>query len=157
MTFAVVWAAMHSGGTMVLGSLFGGYNFQSTIRDYCRSASWEIADLEDRSARLEFHMDSGRQQVVFITQREKVIEFAVPSVMSYESADDIDADIAIELLERNSRLNIGFWCLATVDDEFTFTTMYNIDREQLNAEAFANIVNILINECDQVEGEYDEE
>ncbi len=142
---------------MVLGSLFGGYNFQSTIRDYCRSASWEIADLEDRSARLEFHMDSGRQQVVFITQREKVIEFAVPSVMSYESADDIDADIAIELLERNSRLNIGFWCLATVDDEFTFTTMYNIDREQLNAEAFANIVNILINECDQVEGEYDEE
>lgn len=142
---------------MGLGSLFGGYNFQSTIREYCRAASWEIADLEDQSARLEFHMDSGRQQVVFITQREKLIEFAVPSVISFELADDIDADIAIELLERNSRLNIGFWCLATVDDEYTFTAMYNIDRDQLNDEAFAHIVNILINECDQVEGEYDEE
>ena len=142
---------------MVLGSLFGGYNFQSTIRVYCRAANWEIADLEDQSARLEFHMESGRQQVVFITQREKLIEFAVPSLMSFESADDIDADIAIELLERNSRLNIGFWCLATVDDEFTFTAMHNINRDHLNDETFVHIVNVMINECDQVEGEYAEE
>ena len=34
---------------MVLGSLFGGYNFQSTIREYCRAANWEIADLEDQT------------------------------------------------------------------------------------------------------------
>lgn len=126
--------------------------FEKAIQAFAEANEWEAAELDADKAIFEFEMESGRTQTVYVIPYEDVVEFSVPSAASFESEEDIPHEASTILLQRNSQLKLGFWCMEEIEDEWCYEIMHNESFEELDEENFAEIVEALINECDEFEG-----
>ena len=136
---------------MSLESLFTGGNFARTIKKYCATNEWKIADLNNRRAILRFSMSSGRHQTLYIIRYETTLEFSVPSMAEFAS-DDIPHFLSTLLLKRSSERKIGFWCIEEIGGKLVYSCMHNAEMQLINSDYFADIVRSLIKECDDFEG-----
>ncbi len=132
-------------------NLFSGVNFQKTVNKYCAKIGWNIAELTDKKAVLDFEMDSGRTQRLYIIRYDTTLEFSVPSIYHFESTDDIPHFISTILMQKNSTKKIGFWCIEEISDEQYYSVMHNAEIELMNEDYFAQVVRTLINDCDDFE------
>jgi len=132
-------------------SLFSGVNFKKTVRNYCSSIGWDIADLTDKKAVLDFEMESGRAQRLYIIRYDSTLEFSVPSIYNFESEDEIPHFISTILMQKNSTKKIGFWCIEEISDKHYYSVMHNAEIELMNEEYFSTVVRTLINDCDEFE------
>lgn len=136
---------------MSFESLFSGVNFASTVRKYCAANGWNIADLNDSCATLRFTVNSKRTKTIFIIRYDLTIEFSVQSMAIFDSHDEIPHFLSTLLLERNAEKKIGFWCIEKIKNKFIYSCMHNAKIQLLDKDHFADIVNTLINECDDFE------
>lgn len=135
-----------------LADLFSGANFQSTIRRYCDAHGWKLADLEPQYAKLNFTMNSGREQILHITRFDTTVEFDVPSVARFDNEDSIPHFLSTLLLRRSAEKKIGFWCIEELRGRFVYSFMHNAEISLMTPEYFGRIVRTLIKECDDFEG-----
>lgn len=135
-----------------IASLFSGVNFRGTIQKYCDHNGWNIADINDKRAVLRFTMESDREQVLYIIRYESTLEFSVPSLVKFDSEDDIPHYFSTLLLKRNSEKKIGFWCIEEIGGKVVYSFMHNAELQLINSEYFGTVVRVLINECDDFEG-----
>lgn len=133
-------------------SLFSGVNFRNTIQKYCNEVGWKIYDSNDKRVILQFNMESGRKQTLYIIRFESTLEFSVPSMASFSSVDDIPHYLSTLLLQRSSERKIGFWCIEKIGEKQTYSHMHNAELELINVSYFTKVVRALINECDDFEG-----
>jgi hypothetical protein len=139
-----------------MAELFAGANFERTIQKYCEDQSWKLADLNERRAILQFTMESGRTQTLYIIKYDTTLEFSVPSALSYPSTDDVPHYVSTLLLQRNSQKKIGFWCIEEIQGKKTYSCMHNAEMNLLNSDYFGSVVSALIQECDEFEGTADQ-
>lgn len=137
---------------MNLESLFSGVNFSSTIKKYCATNGWKIADLNNERAILRFSMNSGRNQTLYILRYESTLEFSVPSMAVFDSEDRIPHFLSTLLLRRNSENKFGFWCIESIGGKYVYSYMHNAEMQLMDSNYFAKVVRALINECDDLEG-----
>lgn len=134
-----------------LADLFAGVNFKTTIQRYCAQQRWHIADLNNQRAILRFSMSSGRTQVLYIIKYEETLEFSVPSSLAFDTADDVPHYVSTILLKRNREKKIGFWCLEQIGQKQVYSCMHNAHMQLIDGAYFASIVDVLIQECDELE------
>lgn len=139
-----------------MAELFAGATFERTIKQYCDDQGWQLADLNDRRAILQFTMESGRTQTLYIIKYDTTLEFSVPSALSYASTDDVPHQVSTLLLQRNAQKKIGFWCIEEIQDKKTYSCMHNAEVNLIDSNYFASVVSALIEECDEFEGTADQ-
>ena len=133
-------------------ALFSGVNFANTIKKYCATNGWKIADLNNKRAILRFSMSSGRNQTLYIIRYESTLEFSVPSMAMFDSEDDIPHFLSTLLLKRSAEKKIGFWCIEKIGGKHVYSCMHNAEMQLIDSNYFAMVVRALINECDDFEG-----
>jgi len=131
--------------------IFSANQFEKTIRNYCEQIGWKIKDINHERAILKFNMNSGTTQTVFIIRYESTLEFSCPSGLKYNSFDDIPHQLSTYLLEKNSKYKIAFWCIEEIGGEKHYSIMHNAEISLMNVQYFKNIVNKVIEECDDFE------
>lgn len=130
---------------------FSGSYFQQTIRNYCSDLGWRIRDISDRMATLRFDMESGHEQALFITRYESTLEFSVPSVFQFDTADKVPGYLSTLLLKWSAEKKIGFWCLEEIGEKLVFSCMHNAEMQLIDVDYFAAVVRALINQCESFE------
>jgi hypothetical protein len=131
--------------------LFSSNNFQSTLIRYCSQIGWRIAEINSNKAVIKFNMDSGSTQTVFILRYNTTLEFSCPSGLKFDSFDYIPHQLSSYLLKDSSKYKIGFWCIEEINGRQVFSIMHNAEISLLDINYFVNIVQTLINKCDEFE------
>lgn len=131
--------------------LFSTRNSQSTIQNYCQRLGWKIADMNNRRTILNFAMDSGTDQTLFIIAYENTLEFSCPSGIKFGDIDNIPGWLSTLLLNENSKYKVGFWSIETIAEHYHFSIMHNAEISLIDLEYFRTVVLKLINECDKLE------
>lgn len=132
-------------------SLFSAAAFQRTVQKYCAEHGWDIAEINDRKAKLKFEAASGSNQVLYIIRYETTLEFSVPSKFMFPNDDEVPHRLSTILMGKNSEMKIGFWCLEKIQGEVVFSIMHNQEISLLDSEYFGGIVRKLVSECDEFE------
>ncbi len=135
-----------------IAQLFAGSNFRITMNKYCANHGWRISDLNDRRAILRFSMNSGRSQTLYVIKYDATLEFSVPSGLSFHTIEDVPHFISTLLLKRSSEKKIGFWCIEEINGHPTYSCMHNAEIDLIDNRYFGNVVETLVNECDELEG-----
>jgi hypothetical protein len=99
-------------------------NFKKTIHNIAAQNEWEV-EWGDGFASLQFEIEGGTIQTVFITDNGETVEFAIPCNFFYETEADIDHAASTQLLRRNAELAVGAWVIEKTDDGWHFSVMYN--------------------------------
>jgi hypothetical protein len=131
--------------------LFSFNNFQATLIGYCSQIGWRISDINPNKAVIKFNMASGSTQTVFILRYDTTLEFSCPSGLKFDSFDYIPHQISSYLLKESSKYKTGFWCLEEIGGRQVYSIMHNAEISLLDITYFINIVQTLINKCDEFE------
>ncbi len=126
--------------------------FKNVITSHCATLGWNIAELQEDKACLNFEMDSGRTQSIYILNYNSVLEFSVPSSAIFETPDDIPHFLSTTLLSKNAEYKIGAWAMEQVGDKFVYSIMFNEHINAIDTGGFKNIVMFLLAECDGFDG-----
>ena len=124
-------------------------SFETFVRNNSTKAGWNIAKLNDRQAMLEFNMNSGRVQRLYITQYDSILKFSVASAAVFDYLDDIPHIISTTLLTKNSEYKLGGWCVEKIQGKVVYSLMQNADINSVDFAYFVNLVHFLISECDR--------
>lgn len=135
-----------------LADLFSKATFGQTIQRYAEQAGWRLSDITDRRAILEFTMESGRQQTLFIIRYDSTLEFSVPTLAAFDDDDEIPAFLAVALLKRSSQKKIGFWCIEEIGGKQVCSCMHNAELQLIDARYFESVVRRLIHEAEEFDG-----
>lgn len=95
-------------------ALFAKMGFQQTIKRFCSTLGWKIAEITDKKAVLKFTMDSGSTQTIWILLYDSTVEFSVPSALVFDSEKEVPDFLSTQLLQTNSKNKIGFWAIETI-------------------------------------------
>ncbi|MCX6082109.1 MAG: hypothetical protein NTW32_21485 [Chloroflexi bacterium] len=107
-------------------------DFEKIIQDFAEHLEWEI-DWNSENASVDFEIEPGEVQTVFITNNGETVEFDVFSKYYFESEEDIPHPVSTQLLMRNTDLEVGAWVLEKLDDGWHFSVMYNEDLDTLDS------------------------
>lgn len=88
--------------------------FNDLIKSHCSNIGWSISELKDESAKIDFSMESGRKQTVYVIQYGSVIELSVPSAFAMDSEDEIPHVLSTALLQKNAQYKLGAWCIEKI-------------------------------------------
>ena len=107
-------------------------NFEQIIKDFAEYLEWDL-EWNNESASVDFEVEPGEVQTVFITNNGETVEFDVFSKYLFENEEDIAHSVSTQLLMRNAELEVGAWVLEKLDDGWHFSVMYNEDLDTLEA------------------------
>ncbi len=125
-------------------------DFKANITRDAQDNEWTLAEISDDRAVLKLEGESGREQTVYILKYPHTVEFSVPSELSFRTDRNL-GEASTYLLQHNSDLRIGFWCLEKIEGRWTFEIMHNEPLDQLEGDYFGDIVESLVKECDDFE------
>jgi|GEM_PF-495925 hypothetical protein len=127
-------------------------NFVNTIQNYCSQIGWNIADLDNKHAKIGFSMESGTTQTLYIMNYDPIVEFSVPSAAVFDSDDEIPHILSSILLYKNSNYKMGAWSIEKIGEKCCYSLMHNCELRVLDRDYFGRIANMLITECDEFDG-----
>ncbi len=107
-------------------------NFEQIIKDFAEYLEWDL-EWNNESASVDFEVEPGEVQTVFITNNGETVEFDVFSKYLFENEEDIAHSVSTHLLMRNTELEVGAWVLEKLDDGWHFSVMYNEDLDTLDS------------------------
>ncbi|HNT55509.1 MAG TPA: hypothetical protein PKG95_12390 [Anaerolineaceae bacterium] len=135
-----------------MSNFFGSTDFKGLIEKYCGQKSWKIHEIDDRHAILQFNMESGRVQTLYIIRYDSTLEFSVPSMAAFDSEDKIPHFLSTILLKKSAAQKIGFWTIEEIGGKHVYSIMQNVEMQSMNVDYFGNIVHALVQQCDEFEG-----
>lgn len=128
-----------------------GEYFKRAVKTYCEDHSWELAELDEDFAELIFVMPKERKRRLHLTRYDSTVEFSVPSSKIFESEDALPGPLSTNLLLRNSKKKIGFWCIDRIRGKFVYSYMHNAELKLVDSQQFFTIVSGLITESEAIE------
>ncbi|MGD1698833.1 hypothetical protein [Dapis sp. BLCC M229] len=127
-------------------------SFEDLVTNNCAKAGGNIAKLNDKQAMLKFNMDSGIEQILYITKYDSILNFSVPSAAVFDSLEEIPHIISSILLTKNAAYKLGEWCVEKIQGKMVYCIMHNVDMNFVDSGYFVNLVSCLVSECDKFDG-----
>jgi hypothetical protein len=131
----------------------GPLGFEARILELSASNGWVVHDLDAKRAVIKFDVSSGRTQTLYVIDLGAVVELSVPSVLVYDTVDEVPHDLAVTCLRRSAKTKVGFWCLEQIEGKQAFSFMWNLPVRQLDADTFGEVVRALVVGCDELESD----
>ncbi|MGD1715569.1 hypothetical protein [Hydrocoleum sp. CS-953] len=127
-------------------------SFEDLVINNSAKTGGNIAKLNDREAMLKFSMDSGIEQILYITKYDSILKFSVPSAAVFDSLEEIPHIISSVLLTKNAEYKLGEWCVEKIQGKMVYSIMHNVDMNFVDSGYFVNLVSCLVSECDKFDG-----
>lgn len=125
--------------------------FDARVRRWATANGWVLHDISAKRAVLKFDLPSGRTQTLYAIDLGPVVELSVPSVLVYDSIDQVPRDLAVSCLRRNAKTTVGFWCLEQIEGKQALSCMWNLPHRLLDERTFGEVVRELVVVCDDLE------
>ena len=125
--------------------------FEARVRRWATANGWVLHDLNTKRAVLKFDLPSGRTQTLYVIELGPVVELSVPSVLVFDSVEQVPPDLAIACLRRNAKNTLGFWCLEQIEGKQVLSCMWNLPHRLLDDRTFGEVVRELVVVCDDFE------
>ena len=77
----------------------------------------------------------------------------MPSVLVFDTVDQVPHDLAVTCLRRSAKTKVGFWCLEEIEGKQAFSFMWNLQLRHLDAQTFGEVVRALVVGCDELESD----
>ena len=138
---------------MAAEELSGPVGFQARMQALVAANGWVAFALNDKRVVLKFDVPSGRTQTLYAIDIGDVVELSVPSVLVFDTVDDVPHDLAVTCLRRSAKTMVGFWCLEQIEGKQAFSFMWNVQLRHLDAETFGEVVRTLVVGCDKLESD----
>jgi hypothetical protein len=137
----------------VNNEIFNTKEFSLTIQNYCNKLEWKISDIDENHAILQFDMESGSVQTLYIFRHRNILEFCCPSCIRFtiEKYSIYHHYISTFLLKENNKYTLGFWCIQEIAGCHVFSIMHNAAIILIDINYFSNVVAWLVEECEQFE------
>jgi hypothetical protein len=130
-----------------------GGDFEARMQALVAANGWVVHDLNAKRAVIKFDLMSGRTQTLYAIDLGAVVELSVPSVLVYDTIDEVPGDVAVTCLRRSAKTKVGFWCLEQIEGKQAFSFMWNLPHRLLDAETFGEVVRALVVGCDELESD----
>ncbi len=127
--------------------------FEARMRALAAANGWVTYDLNAKRAVIKFDVPSGRKQTLYAIDLGEVVELSVPSVLVFDTVDEVPHDLAVTCLRRSARTKVGFWCLEQIEGKQAFSFMWNLQLRHLDAQTFGEVVRALVVGCDALESD----
>lgn len=128
-----------------------GEAFEAKVARWVSANGWVAHDVNAKRAVIKFDLPSGRTQTLYAIDLGVVVELSVPSVLVFDTVEDVPPDLAVTCLRRNAKNTVGFWCLEQIEGKQAFSFMWNLPHRLLDAETFGQVVRELVVVCDEME------
>ncbi len=125
--------------------------FEARVQRWVTANRWVLHDLDGKRAVLKFDLPSGRTQTLYAIDLGPVVELSVPSVLVFDSLEQVPRDLAVACLRRNAKNTVGFWCLEQIEGKQVFSCMWNLPHRLLDDRTFGEVVRELVVVCDDLE------
>ncbi len=125
--------------------------FEAKVGRWVTANGWVAHDINAKRAVVKFDLPSGRTQTLYAIDLGVVVELSVPSVLVFDTVEDVPPDLAVTCLRRNAKNTVGFWCLEQIEGKQAFSFMWNLPHRLLDAETFGQVVRELVVVCDELE------
>lgn len=125
--------------------------FEGRVLAWATANGWVLNDLNSKRAVLKFDLPSGRTQTMYVIDLGPVVELSVPSVLVFDSIDQVPGDLAVTCLRRNAKNTVGFWCLEQIEGKQVLSCMWNLPHRLLDDRTFGEVVRELVVVCDDFE------
>ncbi|MEO5678558.1 MAG: hypothetical protein ABIS47_02710 [Acidimicrobiales bacterium] len=126
-------------------------DFEGRVRGWVAANGWVVHDLNAKRAIIKFDLPSGRTQTLYAIDLGTVVEMSVPSVLVFDSVEDVPRDLAVTCLRRNAKNTVGFWCIEQIEGKQAFSCMWNVPHRLLDAQTFGEVVREVVVVCDDLE------
>jgi len=127
--------------------------FEELLQAVATANGWVTSDLNAKRAVIKFEVPSGRTQTLYAIDLGEVVELSVPSLLVFDTVDDVPHDLAVTCLRRSAKAKVGFWCLEPIEGKQVFSIMWNLPRRHFDAETFGAVVRALVVGCDELESD----
>jgi len=131
----------------------GSTGFEARMEALVLANGWVAHDLNAKRAVIKFDVSSGRTQTLYAIDLGAVVELSVPSILVFDSVDDVPHDLAVTCLRRSAKTKVGFWCLEQIEGKQVFSFMWNLPLGRLDAQVFGEVVRALVVGCDELESD----
>lgn len=128
-----------------------GAYFKRAVKTYCQEHHLEVAELDEDHSELIFIMPTERKKRLYLARYDSTVEFSLPGFTGFDSEEDIPNAFSTNLLQRNAKKKIGFWCIDKIKGKFVYSFMHNAELKLLDGQHFFNIVSGLIAESEAIE------
>lgn len=128
-----------------------GEYFKRAVKTYCEEHHLELSDIDEDHGELIFVIPTDRKKRLHLTRYDSTVEFSLPGFTAFDSAEELPGVFSTNLLLRNARKKIGFWCIDKIKDKFVYSFMHNAELKLLDGQQFFNIVSGLIAESQAIE------
>ena len=123
------------------------------MQELVAANGWVVNDLNAKRAVIKFDLASGRTQTLYAIDLGSVVELSVPSILVFDTVDDVPGDLAVTCLRRSAKTKVGFWCLEQIEGKQAFSFMWNLPHRLLDAATFGEVVRALVVGCDELESD----
>ncbi len=127
--------------------------FEARLQALADANGWVTSDLNAKRAVIKFELASGRTQTLYAIDVGEVVELSVPSLLVFDTVDDVPHDLAVTCLRRSAKAKVGFWCLELIEGKQAFSIMWNLPHRHLDAQTFGAVVRALVVGCDELESD----
>ena len=138
---------------MAADDLSGISGFEAQMLALATANGWVLHDVNAKRAVIKFELASGRTQTLYAIDLGVVVELSVPSVLVFDTVDDVPGDLAVTCLRRSARTKVGFWCIEQIEGKQAFSFMWNLPHRLLDAVTFGEVVRALVVGCDELESD----
>jgi len=125
--------------------------FEERVLGFATANGWLLSDLHAKRAVIRFDLPSGRTQTLYAIDLGAVVELSVPSVLVFDTVDEVPPDLAVACLRRNAKNTVGFWCIEQIEGKQVFSCMWNLPHRLLDDRTFGEVVRELVVVCDELE------
>jgi hypothetical protein len=128
-----------------------GAYFKRAVKTYCEEHRLELTEIDEDKGELLLVIDDDRKKRLHLARYDSTVEFSLPGASTFNSTEDLPGSFSTNLLLRNARKKIGFWCVDKIRGRFVYSFMHNAELKLLDGQQFFNIVSGLIAESEAIE------
>lgn len=128
-----------------------GAYFKRAVKTYCEELNLELSEIDEDQGELLLVLDADRKKRLRLARYDSTVEFSLPAASTFGSTEELPGAFSTNLLLRNARKKIGFWCVDKIKGRFVYSFMHNAELKLLDGQQFFHIVSGLIAESEAIE------
>ena len=117
------------------------------LKSFCNAFGWPTEESDERVFRTEVPTESGERKTFWILSTDNLIELSVQSGLSFAEETGFPGIVSTMMLNLNSKMDYGFWCLESLSGNEVASVMHNIAPEDLDKATFRAIVTKMVSSC----------
>lgn len=121
------------------------------LAKYCGKYGWPYEEKAENTFYATVPGKDKESKILWIVLTDGLIEFSIQSDFSVAASEDFVGLLSTFMLNMNSKVDFGFWCIEELNDRKIASMMHNEAPEDIDQTVFKKIVDSMLNTCSILE------